>query len=127
MHLAAQIHRNDVMATFYQHPAQTDIRHRCNSNTVCLCCLSEPPEHSLPCGHVLCTPCIETYGRRRSKTEVDIEDCPLETVPAQLRKPWTVYFKPDSAGVRVLALDGSVKDCPCNLTTNVVAVAGSGA
>lgn len=32
------------------------------SMATCYCCLMNVPEHPLPCGHVLCTPCIKGYG-----------------------------------------------------------------
>lgn len=108
MQVAAEIHRDDVLTWFYSHVAGDNNPQGYNSHSVCFCCLSEPPEHSLPCGHVLCTPCVKTYGRQHSKTEVDIQRCPLDILPARAYQPWRIHFKPESAGVRVLTLDGYV-------------------
>ncbi|KAH7122438.1 hypothetical protein B0J11DRAFT_437907 [Dendryphion nanum] len=105
-HIAAEIHRDDVMAYFYNHVSGKGKLHEYNSHTVCFCCLSKPPEHALPCGHVLCTPCVETYGHKRSKTEVDMQGCPLENQAARSFQSWKIHFKPEFAGVRVLSLDG---------------------
>ncbi|UPX14192.1 uncharacterized protein EKO05_0004682 [Ascochyta rabiei] len=106
MRVAADIHRDDVMTWFYRHVSTTGRLQGYNSHSVCFCCLSEPPEHSLPCGHVLCTPCVKTYGQQHSRTEVDIQKCPLDIQPARVYQPWRIYFKPKSAGVRILTLDG---------------------
>ncbi|KAF9697343.1 hypothetical protein EKO04_005060 [Ascochyta lentis] len=106
MSVAADIDRDDVMTWFYRHVSVEGKWQGYNSHSVCFCCLSEPPEHSLPCGHVLCTPCAKTYGRQHSKTEVDIQKCPLDVRPARVYQPWRIHFKPKSAGVRVLTLDG---------------------
>ena len=106
MQVAAEIHRDDVMTWFYNHVAGGDKPQDYSSHSVCFCCLSEPPEHSLPCGHVLCTPCIKTYGQQHNKTEVDIQKCTLDIHAARAYRPWRIHFKPESAGVRVLTLDG---------------------
>lgn len=54
-----QLHCNNVNS-FYQSlgGAQLFISH-----SACFCCLREIAEHALPCGHVLCTPCIKGYGK----------------------------------------------------------------
>lgn len=103
---AAEIHRNDVMPYFYRHVAGDRGIQRYNSHSVCLCCLSKPPEHPLPCGHVLCTPCIKIYGFKRNDLEIIMDSCPLEARSKGFVYPWTIHFKPESAGVRVLCLDG---------------------
>jgi hypothetical protein len=104
--LAAEIHRDDVMAWFYRHVSSGRKTEKYNSHSVCFCCLSEPPEHALPCGHVLCTDCVKTYGERRNKIEIEMQGCPLETTSTQLYQSWRIYLKPESAAVRVLTLDG---------------------
>lgn len=106
--VAADIHRDDVMAYFYRHVSGDVRSERYNSHSVCFCCLSEPPEHPLPCGHVLCSPCIKTYGRPRGKTEIEIQGCPLESHNTQFHQLCRLHTKPDAAGVRVLTLDGYV-------------------
>jgi hypothetical protein len=63
------------------------------------------PEHSLPCGHVICTPCLLGYGERQERDVIEITSCPLHS---ERTFRWIVYLKPDAAGVRVLTLDGYV-------------------
>jgi hypothetical protein len=105
---AAEIHRDDVMAWFFRHVSGNGRAAQYNSHSVCLCCLLRPPEHALPCGHVLCTNCVSIYGHARpgSRTEIEIEYCPLEVRSVRTFQPWRVYLKPDAASVRILTLDG---------------------
>lgn len=114
--VAAAIHKDDVMAWFYRHVSRDGRSERYNSHSVCFCCLTEPPQHPLPCGHVLCTSCIKTYGRQRSRTEIEMQGCPLDVQTTQAFQVWRVHIKPEAAGVRILALDGSVfpfqRPCP---------------
>ena len=77
------------------------------SLTTCLSCLMEVPEHPLQCGHVICTMCIKAYGRPHDRNSVTMDFCPLESSRIWAR-PWTLHFKPDYAGVRILTLDGYV-------------------
>ncbi|OTB02050.1 hypothetical protein M426DRAFT_322998 [Hypoxylon sp. CI-4A] len=76
------------------------------SYSACLCCLRELPECALPCGHVLCYPCIQMYGTRTSKTTIEISRCPLHVRDIISSPPWVVMTKPRFAGSRVLSLDG---------------------
>ncbi|KAF2736521.1 hypothetical protein EJ04DRAFT_462876 [Polyplosphaeria fusca] len=78
------------------------------SHSVCLCCLRELPEHPLPCGHVLCTPCIKGYGRPSESitSSYSMASCPLHEEDSTFPSPSEVIFKPTLAGVRVLSLDG---------------------
>lgn len=78
------------------------------SHSACFCCLREMAEHPLPCGHVLCTPCIKGYGRPHNRIDgsYTIASCPLHSSDAVFPVPWEVFFKPDLAGVRILSLDG---------------------
>ena len=74
------------------------------SNVTCLSCLRDMPEHPLPCGHVICSKCVRTFGEARSTT-FTLSWCPLET-----NKGWgrsvQISMKPALAGVRALSLDG---------------------
>jgi hypothetical protein len=81
------------------------------SNTSCFCCLRELAQHPLPCGHVLCTPCIKGYGQphRELSASYEMSSCPLHERHTVFKAPWQVYFKPPLAGVRVLSLDGYVE------------------
>lgn len=105
---ATEIHRDDVLPWFYRHVSSTDKAADFNSHSVCYCCLLRPPEHALPCGHVLCTQCITTYGHHRqgTRTEIEIESCPLEVRTVRTYQPWRIHIKPEAAGVRILTLDG---------------------
>ncbi|KAI0137141.1 hypothetical protein BJ170DRAFT_573205 [Xylariales sp. AK1849] len=78
------------------------------SYSACLCCLRELPECALPCGHVLCLPCVQIYGTRTSKTTIEISRCPLHVRDIISSPPWVIFTKPDHAGTRVLCLDGQV-------------------
>jgi hypothetical protein len=72
----------------------------------CICCLTEVPQHLLPCGHVLCTSCVKDFGHRRDEYCISIERCPLHPDDADGSFDWQVRFKPNFAGVRILSLDG---------------------
>ncbi|KAI0871339.1 hypothetical protein GGS24DRAFT_492309 [Hypoxylon argillaceum] len=76
------------------------------SYSSCLCCLRELPECALPCGHVLCLPCIEIYGHRTSRTTIEINRCPIHVRDVIASPPWVIVTKPRYAGARTLCLDG---------------------
>jgi hypothetical protein len=99
---AASIHREKVMRNFFTHSnrAQKDTF---ISHSACFSCLFEPPEHGLPCGHVICTKCLQDFRSRISvRTFIEIEKCPI----CDEDLGWRVVLKPDAAGVRILTLDG---------------------
>lgn len=102
---AAEIHRDSVLKPFYTHlsGAKAFISH-----TACFSCLIAPPEHALPCGHVLCTPCIQSYGLARGKYMFEMAFCPLhhEEDRGQFQPRWPVQIKPPGAGIRIMSLDG---------------------
>lgn len=102
---AAEIHRDFVLKAFYQHLSGSK---SFISHTSCFSCLIAPPEHALPCGHVLCTPCVQAFGVTRGRYKIEMTYCPLhhEESDGQFRPRWPVMIKPSSAGVRVLSLDG---------------------
>lgn len=102
---AAEIHKGTVLDYFFNHTS----RGRASSfisHSTCFSCLFEPPEHALPCGHVLCTPCLMAYGKSRGTTVVEMTGCPMETFITPRRKSWKVVLKPAAAGIRILTLDG---------------------
>lgn len=80
------------------------------SHSTCFSCLRELPEHPLPCGHILCGPCVKSYGRQAEKTVIKIDSCPLHVEDteflADLEFPWMIKIKPLYAGTRILSLDG---------------------
>jgi hypothetical protein len=79
---------------------------RFTSHSACFCCLREMPEHPLPCGHVLCTPCVRAYGWVKRGSVVQVDSCPMHYDQTPFPTPWILKFKPDFAGVRILSLDG---------------------
>lgn len=78
------------------------------SHSACFSCLRELPECPLPCGHVLCLPCVQAYGRKPSRTKIELTRCPLHVQDIISDPPWVITTKPPHAGVRVLCLDGYV-------------------
>ncbi len=76
------------------------------SHSTCFSCLRELPEHALPCGHVLCSPCIKAYGARISRTIIELKRCPLHLRDWVWNPPWKIAVKPPYARVRILCLDG---------------------
>lgn len=99
---ASLIHRDLVMRYFYK---QLGDASNFISHSTCLSCLVFPPQHCLPCGHIICTPCVEDYGRRLGFTAYEMEECPLHDGPG-FSPPWKIGLHPASAGVRILTLDG---------------------
>jgi hypothetical protein len=76
------------------------------SHSICVSCFTEISMHALPCGHVLCTPCVKGYGRTVNNLDFNFNCCPLHPEQTQWRRPSIIRFKPDFAGVRLLSLDG---------------------
>ena len=101
---AAKIHRR-VMNEFYRNVGDV---FQFVSHSTCFSCLRELPEHPLPCGHVLCTPCVQSYGRQAEKTVMKLDSCPLHYVETEFVNefPWKIKVKPQYAGTRILSLDG---------------------
>ncbi|KAL4986567.1 hypothetical protein BDW68DRAFT_197978 [Aspergillus falconensis] len=102
---AATIHRDLVLVRFFHHLGGPS---KFISHTVCYACLVEPPEHLLPCGHVLCTPCIKVFGVNRGKNAYEMVACPmhLDRTEGQCPEFWPISIKPHGAGTRILSLDG---------------------
>jgi hypothetical protein len=103
---AANIHRDVVLRNFFHH---LDGPKNFISHTACLSCLISPPDHPLPCGHVLCTPCVKAFGEARGRATIDMKYCPLhrkDEPEGQFDYRWPIVVKPRGAGIRVLSLDG---------------------
>ncbi|KAF6832216.1 hypothetical protein CPLU01_06315 [Colletotrichum plurivorum] len=100
--IAARLHREQLTDFYRSLGNVTDFV----SHSTCFSCLRELPEHPLPCGHVLCLPCIEAYGIKTSGTSIEVDQCPLHPGQPLREPPWTISIKPPHAGVRVLCLDG---------------------
>ncbi|KAL8726779.1 MAG: hypothetical protein Q9181_005928 [Wetmoreana brouardii] len=104
--VAAEIHASTVMKPFHNHTVKAGAQSFISHST-CFSCLFEPPEHALPCGHVLCTPCLRAYGRAVEKYVVEIDGCPIESLSGPRNQVWKVAMKPPDAGIRVLTIDGT--------------------
>ena len=103
---AASIHQEAVMSHFY-HSITRGRAQAFVSHTTCFSCLMELPLHALPCGHILCTPCIRAYGRLDGvRHSIVIHRCPIESHLSPYKEPWRIMLKPESAGLRILTLDG---------------------
>lgn len=81
----------------------------------CISCLVEPAYSIMPCGHSFCKECIRAYGRSRSKTVVELYECPIHSKSSPPVKSlssafvWgqsrSIYIAPRDAGMRMLSLD----------------------
>ncbi|KAH9908286.1 hypothetical protein F4778DRAFT_716781 [Xylariomycetidae sp. FL2044] len=112
--IVAQIHQFNIHR-FYEevHGSLMYVSH-----SFCLCCLREMPENPLPCGHILCTPCMMTYGTLqlrlagdeiKERGKIQLARCPLHSLGRKgfkATEPQTISLKPDMAGIRLLCLDG---------------------
>ena len=102
--VASRIHKEFVLTPFFRHVKSSE---NYVSHSTCFSCLIAPPEHMLPCSHIICTPCLQAYGVAKGKLLVEITSCPLwHERPTTWNKPWQIVFKPASAGIRILTLDG---------------------
>ncbi|KAF2122021.1 hypothetical protein BDV96DRAFT_640090 [Lophiotrema nucula] len=100
---ASAIHRNDTLSSYY--PAtETEETIGLRYTSFCICCLFGTPEALLPCGHMLCQSCIRAYGRTKRPNLAEVLECPLEINQRSSYQPRLIYLRPESAGVRVLAL-----------------------
>lgn len=73
------------------------------SHCTCFCCLREIPVHPLACGHIICSPCVRSYGRPKGRVFMEMLICPICQAPGYGR---LIKFMPPLAGVRILCLDG---------------------
>lgn len=99
---AAKLHRVNLLEFFQKSSSESPVV-KLHDRSVCWCCLFESPEHSLSCGHVLCTPCLKAYGRSERRTMVRIHECPFESYGRSQSQ--LIYIKPENAGIRMLVLD----------------------
>ncbi|KAK8121780.1 hypothetical protein PG984_010450 [Apiospora sp. TS-2023a] len=107
---ALSIHQTMVMRSFFRRATHNSSSSRTHaaltSHTACFCCLFGQAEHCLPCGHVLCTQCLQGYGEQRNVHGYRIFGCPMEEIDGGREEACIIYVKPASAGVRILTLDG---------------------
>ncbi|KAL3422983.1 hypothetical protein PVAG01_04730 [Phlyctema vagabunda] len=99
---AANIHKDLVLRPFYAHVSKGRTT-LLSSHSTCFSCLMASPEHPLPCGHIICTPCLIAYGKQQERDTIELTSCPFH---AGTFSRWVVYLKPSTAGARVLTLDG---------------------
>ncbi|KAF2969406.1 hypothetical protein GQX73_g4164 [Xylaria multiplex] len=79
------------------------------SNSICLCCLSNPPDHELSCGHVICLECAKDFGRVDDYLRITVDQCPMHDALLRdqvTRQPTVIAVQPPQSGLRVLVLDG---------------------
>jgi hypothetical protein len=101
---ASIIHRDDALMAYY--PSNKDTQPvGLQYTSFCICCLFGIPEALLPCGHMLCRDCIQSYGKRKGLILVDGLECPLEVGQSITLPSRPVYLRPEAAGARVLALN----------------------
>jgi hypothetical protein len=74
------------------------------SRLTCFLCLTEIPEHTLPCGHVLCTRCVHEAEKPAGSCFYYLKGCPLGLY-TEFDELWLASIKPDKAGVCIMSLD----------------------
>lgn len=76
------------------------------SHTMCFCCLTSCPQHTLYCGHIICQRCLEDYSFLSEDGFYRcLKSCPLCHKASVL---WKTKVRPPTAGLRILSLDGLV-------------------
>lgn len=73
------------------------------SHCTCFCCLREIPVYPLACGHILCSPCVRSYGVPKGREFVEMLSCPICQAQGYGR---LIKFMSPHAEVRILCLDG---------------------
>jgi len=86
-------------------------------NSICLCCLFNPPDYTLSCGHAICLDCIKDFGHLVPGPRVVVDECPLHARDGFWgvgdgagTKATIIDLDAAHAGLRVLTLDGSVQE-----------------
>ena len=77
----------------------------CSSHMTCFACLFSPPNHPLPCGHVICESCAEDFSEHYEGCFV-LRICPLCPRGGLGQRPWTLKREPRQTAPRILTLDG---------------------
>ncbi|KAI3317161.1 hypothetical protein HD806DRAFT_515838 [Xylariaceae sp. AK1471] len=108
--VAAHMHKTMALTNLFSHAKHSNgtphTRNYLTNHTACFCCLFGQAEHCLPCGHVLCTACINTYGHSKGMNWVEILECPFVCQGNKGISACVIQMKPRSAGIRVVTLDG---------------------
>lgn len=101
--LAAELHQSNAIV-FYSTPA---LASHYISHLACFSCLvRELPEHPLPCGRILCTRRVNSYGIKNASGQVTLKEYPLHPIKMRWIEPWQIRIKPLLAVVRIPTLDG---------------------
>lgn len=100
--VAATLHKKRILGPFFRHLGGAE---QFVSHSACLACLVSPAEHTLPCGHVLCTPCLQDFGKMKGPTLIEMKYCPLHYEETADFK-WPIAIVPPNAGIRILCIDG---------------------
>lgn len=103
LELATMLHRDETLHRFFTEK-QGDLATFHNTK-FCLSCLVEKSYYSMPCGHSLCRECIKAFGRSRSKTVIEVADCPFHEQSQTSSTSRPIYVRPDEAGIRILSLE----------------------
>ncbi|KAI1124855.1 hypothetical protein F5Y10DRAFT_284739 [Nemania abortiva] len=108
--VAARIHKTMILSKLFSHAKHSDesphVRNYFMNNTACFCCLFGQAEHCLPCGHILCIDCVNTYGYPRGSNWIELLECPFLCHRNVWAIPCAVPLKPKLAGIRLVTLDG---------------------
>lgn len=108
--VAARIHKTMVLGPLFSRAKHRDgALHTENifvNNMACFCCLFGQAEHCLPCGHILCIGCVNTYGHSSGPNWIKLFECPFLCHGNGSGIHCVIHTKPKSAGVRLLTLDG---------------------
>jgi len=70
-----------TMNEFYRNVGGNVFLFVCHST--CFSCLRELPEYALPCGYMLCTPCLKSYARQAKKSVFQLGFCPLHVAETE--------------------------------------------
>ncbi|KAK0724572.1 hypothetical protein B0H67DRAFT_657154, partial [Lasiosphaeris hirsuta] len=101
--LVSRLHRREVEENY----PRLGTTFKLLGHATCFCCVRAIPEHILPCGHILCEPCIQSFGSYVGGGAHEMTYCPFHPNRESWEsRPFKVAFKPEDAGVRVLCLDG---------------------
>ncbi|KAI1367159.1 hypothetical protein F5Y08DRAFT_350010 [Xylaria arbuscula] len=108
--VAARIHKTMVLGPLFCHTIRRDeashIQNIFLNNMACFCCLFGQAEHCLPCGHILCIDCVNTYGHPRGPNWLELFECPFLCHGNRSPIRCVIYTKPKLAGTRLITLDG---------------------
>lgn len=93
---AALVHRGNTLRAFTRWALL-------KSNLTCIYCLRRRPEHILSCGHAICDICLRIFGQPISPRgyQFVLHRCILCSSGTI-----TAGFKPPTAGIRILSIDG---------------------